>query len=41
MRKILLLSFLLLALLQSCSRGITPYQAAHGKAGKCGSKHLK
>ncbi|MGN6532366.1 MAG: hypothetical protein ACTHK0_11530 [Ginsengibacter sp.] len=39
MKKIIPLVILLSVLLFSCARGITPYEAAHGKA-KCG-RYLK
>jgi hypothetical protein len=39
MKKVLLVAFLLSIILFSCARGITPYQAANGKA-KCG-RYLK
>lgn len=39
MKRILLFALLLSALLFSCAKGITPYEAAHGKA-KCG-RYLK
>jgi hypothetical protein len=35
MKKMCFAAFLLSVLLFSCARGITPYEAAHGKA-KCG-----
>jgi hypothetical protein len=35
MKKMCIAAFLLSVLLISCARGITPYEAAHGKA-KCG-----
>ena len=35
MKKARLIMFLLVLILASCARGITPYEAAHGKA-KCG-----
>ena len=28
-------------LLMSCNRGVSPYQAAHGKAGKCGRNYIR
>jgi hypothetical protein len=39
MKKMCIAAFLLSVLLFSCARGITPYQAANGKA-KCG-RYLK
>jgi hypothetical protein len=39
MKKILIVAFLLSMLFFSCAKGITPYEAAHGKA-KCG-RYLK
>jgi hypothetical protein len=41
MIKILFSAILFVLLLSSCGRSITPYQAAHGKAGKCGSKSIR
>lgn len=35
MKKALIVLFVLSIVFASCSRGITPYEAAHGKA-KCG-----
>jgi hypothetical protein len=35
MKKVYLIAFVLSVLLFSCARGITPYEAANGKA-KCG-----
>jgi hypothetical protein len=39
MKKNLLILLILAALISSCARGITPYEAANGKA-KCG-RYLK
>jgi hypothetical protein len=40
--KKLLASLLILSLVfVSCSRSLSPYQAANGKAGKCGTRHLR
>lgn len=39
MKKILLFFILASVIFMSCARGITPYEAAHGKA-KCG-RYLK
>lgn len=41
MKKVMLALAMGLFLLMSCSRGISPYQAANGKAGKCGSKYIR
>jgi len=35
MKKVYLVVFIVIILLASCARGISPYQAANGKA-KCG-----
>lgn len=35
MKKACIIAFVLLAFLASCARGISPYEAANGKA-KCG-----
>ncbi len=40
MKKVLLFVILLIILV-SCNRSITPYKSANGKAGKCGSKGLR
>jgi hypothetical protein len=39
MKKVLFAVAVVTFLFMSCSRGISPYQAANGKAGKCG-KHF-
>lgn len=36
MKKIAIIAIVMSILFASCARGITPYQAAHGKA-KCGN----
>jgi hypothetical protein len=42
MTKKLLAAFAIITfLLMSCSRGLTPYQAANGKGGKCGSHYVR
>ncbi|MFN5134925.1 MAG: hypothetical protein ACK5DG_06365 [Chitinophagaceae bacterium] len=41
MKKLLIAAVIIGFVLTSCSRGISPYQAAHGKAGKCGKNYLR
>jgi hypothetical protein len=41
MKKVLLALTVITLLLMSCNRGISPYQAAHGKAGKCGKNFIR
>ncbi|HMO31785.1 MAG TPA: hypothetical protein PKE63_03840 [Lacibacter sp.] len=41
MKKLLVAFAFLTFLLMSCSRGISPYQAANGKAGKCGKQFVR
>lgn len=41
MKKVLFGLAVVTFLLMSCNRGISPYQAAHGKAGKCGKSYLR
>jgi hypothetical protein len=39
MKKVCIVAFIVMVTLASCARGITPYEAANGKA-KCG-RYLK
>lgn len=41
MKKMLVCFAVLTIVFMSCSRGISPYQAANGKAGKCGTRYLR
>jgi hypothetical protein len=41
MKKMLVCFAVLTVVFMSCSRGISPYQAANGKAGKCGSRYMR
>jgi hypothetical protein len=41
MKKVLFALALVTFFLMSCNRGISPYQAAHGKAGKCGRNYIR
>jgi hypothetical protein len=41
MKKLLVAVAIIGFILTSCSRGISPYQAANGKAGKCGKSFLR
>jgi hypothetical protein len=41
MKKVLFALAVVTFLLMSCNRGITPYQAANGKAGKCGKNYIR
>ena len=41
MKKLVLVFAVLSIVVMSCSRSISPYGAAHGKAGKCSSKSLR
>ncbi len=41
MKKVLLVLAVIAFFLMSCNHGITPYQAANGKAGKCGRNYIR
>ncbi|WP_262711280.1 hypothetical protein [Lacibacter cauensis] len=41
MKKVLVALAVVAFFLMSCNRGITPYQAANGKAGKCGKNYIR
>jgi hypothetical protein len=41
MKKVLFAVAVITFFLMSCNRGISPYQAANGKAGKCGSRYIR
>lgn len=41
MKKVLVALAVVAFFLMSCNRGVTPYQAAHGKAGKCGKNYIR
>jgi hypothetical protein len=41
MKKVLFAVAVVTFLFMSCSRGLTPYQAANGKAGKCGKNFVR
>ncbi|HEX4957998.1 MAG TPA: hypothetical protein VFV46_07450 [Lacibacter sp.] len=41
MKKLFFAAVLVAFVLTSCSRGISPYQAANGKAGKCGKSYIR
>lgn len=41
MKKVLFAAAFIAFVFMSCSRGISPYQAANGKAGKCGKNYLR
>jgi hypothetical protein len=41
MKKLLVAAVIIGFVLASCSRGISPYQAANGKAGKCGRSYVR
>ena len=41
MKKVLVVLTVITLFLMSCNRGISPYQAANGKAGKCGRNFIR
>ncbi|MFN8264803.1 MAG: hypothetical protein U0T11_01960 [Chitinophagaceae bacterium] len=41
MKKVLFALAVVTFFLMSCNRGISPYQAANGKGGKCGSHYVR
>lgn len=41
MKKLVVAAVIIGFVLTSCNRGISPYQAANGKAGKCGKHHIR
>ncbi len=41
MKRVFLALVVITLFLMSCNRGISPYQAANGKAGKCGSRYIR
>jgi hypothetical protein len=41
MKKLLIAAVIIGFIFTSCSRGVTPYQAANGKAGKCGKNYIR
>ena len=41
MKKVLVALAVITMFLMSCNRGISPYQAANGKAGKCGRNFIR
>lgn len=41
MKKVLVALVIIGFIATSCNRGISPYQAANGKAGKCGKNYIR
>lgn len=41
MKKVIAAILLLSFIMASCGKGISPYQAANGKAGKCGKAYIR